>query len=210
MGRFLTSEVWNGTVSLGFYFSNLFWVGWFYEAVQQEFSSGSWEPPRQTDILYFWFQTASLPLKNSRPSTVSLGRETQLPPVAFQLVSGRWARLQWCDLTFGVWFQSTYLSLRFYCSCTFSEPLSSIPAFRTSVYAAKLPLSLTHTFSFILYLFENISQWKINTLELTRFPVTRKHTEVRTSVLITAVVRNVFGTILLFTGLRAPTELIRD
>ena len=47
-------------------------------------------------------------------------------------------------------------------------------------------------------------------MELTRFPVTRKHTEVRTSVLITAVVRNVFGTILLFTGLRAPTELIRD
>lgn len=31
----------------------------------------------------------------------------------------------------------------------------------------------------------------------------------RTSVLITAAIRDVFGTILLFTGLRAPTELIK-
>lgn len=106
-----------------------------------------------------------------------LAPQIQLPPVAFQFESGRWARRQWCDLTFGIWFQSTYLSLRFYCSCTFSEPLSSIPAFRTWVYAAKLPLSLSHTFSFILHLFENISQWKTSTSELRRFPVTRKHTQ---------------------------------
>ena len=140
--------------SLDFYFSNLFCVGRAGFMKQHKRSS-----LRALESLYgrqrcCTFDSKPPPfVSKTQPPPVSLRREIPLssPPVGFQLVSGRWARLnqssEWHDLTFGVWFQSTYLSLWFYCSCTFSEPLSSIPALSISIYPAKLPLSPSHTYS---------------------------------------------------------------